>query len=188
MLRTLILFLVLAGSMAPAWAETPKASAHDFSFASIEGRDLPLAQFAGKTVLIVNTASFCGFTHQYADLQAVWETYRDRGLVVLGVPSNDFGAQEPGNASEIKEFCEVNFAVDFPLADKAKVRGAGAHPFYRWARNELGDAASPKWNFHKYLVAPDGRLVAWFPSSANPTSSKVKASIERHLPQDPQPN
>ena len=182
MLRTLILTLALASWFAPAAAETPRGSAHDFSFDSIEGSDMPLAQFAGKTVLIVNTASFCGFTHQYADLQTVWETYRDRGLVVLGVPSNDFGAQESGKAAEIKEFCEVNFNVDFPLADKVKVRGAGAHPFYRWARAELGDAASPRWNFHKYLVAPDGRLVAWFPSSANPTSDKVRASIERHLP------
>jgi glutathione peroxidase len=133
-------------------------------------------------VLVVNTASMCGYTPQYADLQALWEQYRDRGLVVLGVPSNDFGGQEPGSAEQIKDFCEVNFAVDFPMTDKQVVTGAKAHPFYQWAREELGSAAAPRWNFHKYLVAPDGRLVDWFSTSTSPRSGRVAKAIQAVLP------
>ena len=156
--------------------------AHAFGFTSIEGEPLPMKTFAGKTVLVVNTASFCGFTEQYGALQALWESYRDRGLVVLGVPSNDFGAQEPGSEAEIKEFCEVNFAVDFPMTEKVKVLGTGAHPFYRWAVQELGADAGPRWNFHKYLVAPDGRLVDWFPTKTEPDAERVIRAIEANLP------
>src|SRR5580693_4419029 len=133
-------------------------SAHDFEFTSIDGKPLKMSAFAGHPVLVVNTASQCGLTPQYRDLEALWQKYRDKGLVVLGVPSNDFGAQEPGSAAEIKTFCETNFAVDFPLADKVKVLGAGAHPFYRWVATELGEGGAPRWNFHKYLVGPDGAL------------------------------
>ena len=158
------------------------ATAYDFTFTAIEGQPLPLASFRGKTVLVVNTASFCGFTRQYAGLQEVWERYRDRGLVVLGVPSNDFGGQEPGTEAEIKEFCEVNFDVDFPLAEKEQVVGPDAHPFYRWAAEQLGAAAAPRWNFHKYLVGPDGRLVAWFPTRTEPTAPEVTEAIEASLP------
>lgn len=156
-------------------------TAHDFAFTSIEGEPLPLASFRGKAVLVVNTASFCGFTPQYAGLQDVWERYRDRGLVVLGVPSNDFGGQEPGSEAEIKEFCEVNFDVDFPLTEKEHIVGPGAHPFYRWAGEQLGAAAAPRWNFHKYLVGPDGRLVAWFPTTTEPTAPEVSQAIESSL-------
>lgn len=168
----------------PAKAEQG-ASAFGFSFTAIDGGPLPLDAFAGKAVLVVNTASACGFTRQYADLQALWERYRDRGLVVLGVPSNDFGGQEPGTEAEIKTFCEVNFAVDFPLTAKERVRGDDAHPFYRWAAHELGIAALPRWNFHKYLIAPDGRLVDWFSTMTSPTSEKVLKSVEAHLPGSP---
>ena len=160
-------------------------SAFAFAFTSIEGEPMPLTDFAGKTLLVVNTASFCGFTRQYAALQELWERYRDRGLVVLGVPSNDFGGQEPGSESEIKQFCEVNFSVDFPLTTKEHVKGEAAHPFYRWAGRELGPAAEPRWNFHKYLVSPDGRLVAWFPTMMSPTSNEVTEAVEAHLPQKP---
>jgi glutathione peroxidase len=156
-------------------------SAHDFAFIAIEGGPLPLASFAGKTVLIVNTASFCGYTPQYAGLQEVWERYRGRGLVVLGVPSNDFGGQEPGSEAEIKEFCEVNFDIDFPLTEKEHVVGPEAHPFYRWAAEQLGAAAAPRWNFHKYLLDRGGRLVAWFPSAAEPTAPEVAEAIEAAL-------
>ena len=160
----------------------PAKTAHEFEFTSIEGAPLPMETFEGKAVLVVNTASRCGFTHQYADLQSVWERYRERGLVVLGVPSNDFGGQEPGTESEIKEFCEVNFNVDFPMASKVHVIGDAAHPFYRWAADELGFAAKPRWNFHKYLIAPDGRLVDWFATTTPPTADKVTRAIEAHLP------
>ena len=158
------------------------ANAHDFSFTSIEGAPLPLATYRGKAVLVVNTASFCGFTKQYADLQSLWEKYRDRGLVVLGVPSNDFGGQEPGSEAEIKEFCEVNFDIDFPLTAKVRVKGDDAHPFYAWAAKELGFSAKPRWNFHKYLVAPDGRLADWFSTATSPNAERVLRAVEQVLP------
>lgn len=163
----------------PAAAEG--ATAHAFAFEAITGEDLPLDAFKGKVLLVVNTASFCGFTRQYADLQELWERFRDRGLVVLGVPSDDFGGQEPGSEAEIKEFCEVNFEIDFPLTAKQRVRGSGAHPFYRWAADRLGPVGTPKWNFHKYLIDADGRLVDWFSTTTKPTSKKVVTAIEKHI-------
>ena len=179
-MRRLLFALAILFAAAPAVAGLK--SAHDFSFTSIDGAPMPLDELSGKAVLVVNTASFCGFTHQYAGLQALWQRYRDKGLVVLGVPSNDFGGQEPGTEAEIKEFCEVNFDVDFPLTEKVSVRGAAAHPFYKWARDELGAEAAPRWNFHKYLVAPDGRLVGWFPTRERPDSQRLTAAIDAVLP------
>jgi glutathione peroxidase len=158
-------------------------TAWEFSFVGIDGQPLPLEQFKGKAVLVVNTASQCGFTPQYKALEEVAQKYRERGLVVLGVPSNDFGGQEPGSSGEIKQFCETSFGIDFPLTEKAKVSGDDAHPFYLWAARELGPLAKPRWNFHKYLVAPDGRLVDWFSTITKPDSSKVTAAIEAVLPQ-----
>lgn len=176
----LLIFLVLPEI---AMASDPRAqTAHDFSFTSIEGDALPMSSYAGKAVLVVNTASHCGFTSQYADLQALWSRYRGKGFVLLGVPSNDFGGQEPGTAEEIKKFCEVNFDVDFPLTEKVLVKGDDAHPFYKWASTQFGFAAQPRWNFHKYLIAPDGRLVDWFSTPTSPTSAKVIKSIESVLP------
>ncbi len=157
------------------------ALAYDFSFTAIDGAALPLSAWRGKALLVVNTASFCGYTRQYTALQALWEKYRGRGLVVLGVPANDFN-QEPGSAEEIKKFCEVNYSIDFPLADKATVTGASAHPFYRWAVAELGETAAPRWNFHKYLVDSQGKLVAWFPTKVEPDAPAVTKAIEAALP------
>jgi glutathione peroxidase len=191
MRRSMFAFMLLfptLGFLAPptagsaAMPTNPPSTAYDFDFVAIDGQPLPLRQFAGKAVLVVNTASMCGYTPQYADLQALWEEYRDRGLVVLGVPSNDFGGQEPGGAEQIKDFCAVNFAVDFPMTDKQAVTGAKAHPFYQWARRELGSAAVPRWNFHKYLVAPDGRLADWFSTSTSPRSERVVKAVEAVLP------
>lgn len=177
----LAMMLVVPHGFASAQTGT---TAHDFAFTSIAGGPLPLESFEGRAVLVVNTASRCGYTPQYADLQSVWERYRDRGLVVLGVPSNDFGGQEPGTEAEIKEFCEVNFNVNFPMTSKVQVTGDGAHPFYGWAAAELGPDATPRWNFHKYLIAPDGRLVGWFPTPTSPTADEVTQAIESHLPKD----
>ena len=157
-------------------------NAHNFAFTSIDGEPMPMSAYAGKAVLVVNTASLCGFTPQYKGLQALWERYEARGLVVLGVPSNDFGSQEPGSSSEIKNFCDTNYSITFPLADKEVVSGDGAHPFYKWAKAELGALAAPKWNFHKYLVAPDGRLVDWFATTTKPNADKVIKAIESVLP------
>ena len=166
----------------PAAASAGEPTAHDFTFLSIEGEPLPLSDFRGKAILLVNTASRCGFTPQYSDLQAVWERYREEGLVVLGVPSNDFGGQEPGSEAEIKTFCTVNFDVDFPMTEKVRVTGEQAHPFYRWAADQLGFAAKPRWNFHKYLIGPDGHLVDWFSTPTAPSSDKVTKAIEALLP------
>jgi glutathione peroxidase len=180
-----ILALGLVPVAAAAKAQSGKGggmSAYDFDFVSIEGAKLPLAQYRGRPLLVVNTASFCGFTPQYQDLEAVWRRYRDRGLVVIGVPSNDFGQQEPGTASEIKQFCESRYAVDFPLTEKEDVVGPSAHPFFRWIAEELGDAGTPRWNFHKYLVGPDGMLAGAWPSTVRPTDPAVTAEIERLLP------
>ncbi len=158
----------------------PKMTAWDFDFVSIDGAPLPMKSFQGKAVLVVNTASFCGFTPQYEDLEKLWESYKDKGLVVLGVPSNDFGAQEPGSAAEIKQFCE-SYSVSFPLSRKETVIGAEAHPFYRWIVRELGEGAAPKWNFHKYLVAPDGELIGTWPSRVKPTSKDITGAVETAL-------
>ncbi|HUN51220.1 MAG TPA: glutathione peroxidase, partial [Candidatus Sulfotelmatobacter sp.] len=136
----------------------------------------------GKAILVVNTASQCGFTPQYAGLEQLWTAYRDRGLVVLGVPCNDFGAQEPGSAGEIQQFCTTRFKVDFPMADKVAVIGGSAHPFYRWIVAELGEDQAPRWNFHKYLVGPNGALVGAFPSRVAPLAKELTEAIEAVLP------
>jgi glutathione peroxidase len=142
---------------------------------------LPLSQFKGKAVLVVNVASQCGLTPQYAGLEALWKAERDRGLVVLGVPANDFGAQEPGTEAEIKAFCETRFNVDFPMTKKVQVIGADAHPFYRWVAAELGEDAAPKWNFHKYLIGPDGSIAGTFGSRTPPDAPELKAAIDAVL-------
>jgi glutathione peroxidase len=172
---------ILAGlavlAAAPALGQRSRMTAHEFSFTSIDGAKLPLADWRGRPVLVVNTASFCGYTPQYTGLEALWRRYKDRGLVVLGVPSNDFGQQEPGSAKEIKEFCET-YEVGFPLAEKQKVVGGEAHPFYRWVVAELGEAGAPRWNFHKYLVAPDGTLAGAWPSRVDPLAPEITREIE----------
>lgn len=180
-LRLFALFAFFFATAVPASADDPAKSAYDFGFTSIEGEPMPLSKFRGKVLLVVNTASFCGFTRQYGDLQAVWEKYRDRGLVVIGVPSNDFGNQEPGTEAEIKSFCEVNFDIDFPLTTKQRVEGEEAHPFYAWAAGKVGPEGRPGWNFHKYLVDPYGQLVGWFPSRTAPSAASVTEAIEAQL-------
>ena len=180
-------YMLMRMARAEEPAMTPQTqaqgTAHDFAFTDIAGGPLPMSGFAGKAVLVVNTASKCGFTPQYEGLQAIWEKYRDRGLVVLGVPSNDFGGQEPGSEAEIKDFCETTFQVDFPLTEKTVVKGDGAHPFYKWAAGQVGMMGTPKWNFHKYLVAPDGTLADWFATTTKPQSEKLAKAIETVLPE-----
>lgn len=156
-------------------------NAHDFAFEAIEGGPLPMSQFKGKAVLVVNTASFCGFTPQYEGLEAIYKEYRGKGLVVLGVPANNFGGQEPGTNEEIKKFCTANYDVDFPLASKVSVKGDDAHPFYKWAAEVLGADKAPKWNFHKYLIDTKGELVASFPTKVVPDAPEIKAAIDRAI-------
>ena len=156
-------------------------TAFDFEFDGIDGAPLSMEQFKGQVVLAVNTASACGFTPQYDDLQHLYETYQDQGLVVLGIPSNDFGRQEPLSADGIKEFCEVNFSITFPMTDKTVVKGNDAHPFYLWAADQLGMMAKPRWNFHKYLIGRDGQLITWYASTTSPMSDRVKKAVEKAL-------
>lgn len=157
------------------------SNAHAFSFERIDGGPLPLAEFRGKAVLVVNTASECGFTPQYAGLQKLWERNRDRGLVVLGVPSNDFGAQEPGDEAAIAAFCSDRYGVSFPMTRKVSVIGADAHPFYGWIAETLGEDAAPRWNFQKYLVDGDGQLVAMWPSAVEPLSTEIAEAVDAAL-------
>jgi glutathione peroxidase len=156
-------------------------SAHAFSFPGLTGGTIDLKKFAGKPVLVVNTASACGYTPQYADMKALHDQYAARGLVVLAVPSNDFGAQEPGDAKQIADFCTTRFQVDFPITAKQAVLGPQAHPFYRWIGETLGEGALPRWNFHKFLVGPDGALVDGWPSSVKPQDPKIVSAITPHL-------
>ena len=176
--HSLIVVLTLTTVILPG----AKAEIGKIMFTSIDGEQLPMSDFAGKAVLVVNTASLCGFTYQYDGLQAVWERYRERGLVVLGVPSNDFGRQEPGDESEIKHFCEVNFNVDFPMTTKQVVTGNDAHPFFQHVAAKLGDDRLPRWNFHKYLVDTEGQLVDAWSSRVEPGSAEITEAIEKVLP------
>ena len=157
------------------------SNAYDFSFKSIDGAALPLSDFRGKPVLVVNTASKCGLTPQYEGLEALYREYRDRGLVVLGVPCNQFAGQEPGTDAEIKAFCEVKFDVDFPMTSKVDVKGDSRHPFYAWAEQELGEGAVPVWNFHKILIGPNGEAVRAFGPRTEPQDESITGAVEAAL-------
>ena len=156
-------------------------SAHQFAMKTIDGKPMPLAQYKGKVVLLVNTASMCGFTPQYEGLQALHDAYKAKGFTVVGVPSGDFGDQEYGSNAQVKDFCESKFGIKFPMAEKAVVKGDGAIPVYKWAAATLGPDKAPKWNFHKYLIGKDGKLIAAFPSKITPMSPEVTAAVNAAL-------
>jgi len=158
-------------------------NAHDFSFAKLnEPGAINLADFAGKAVLVVNVASACGLTPQYRDLEALYEAKAAKGLVVLGVPCNDFGAQEAAAEKDIREFCDANYHVSFPMTGKVEITSqARRHPFYQWIANELGDGALPRWNFHKYLIGKDGALAESFSSKAAPLEPSLLEAIDKAL-------
>ena len=166
--------------MARAQAGMSRITAYGFSFAGLAGGDIKLADFAGHPILIVNTASLCGFTPQYAGLQELWSQFRDRGLMIVGVPSNDFGGQEPGGANAIAETAQHQYGVTFPISAKAVVKGPNAHPFYKWAA-EARPKDVPRWNFHKYLIGRDGYIAEVFPESVEPSDTRVKTAIARAL-------
>ena len=154
---------------------------YDFHLRSLSGAPLDLADYKGRPILIVNTASRCGFTHQYAGLQTLSKTYKGRGLVVLGVPSNDFGGQEPGSPAEIAFFCQDLFAVDFQMTEKMRVRGAAAAPLFQWLGREAGLLGRPRWNFYKYLIGSDGRLKQWFFCFTPPGAAHLRREIDQAL-------
>ncbi|UVO34103.1 glutathione peroxidase [Bradyrhizobium arachidis] len=180
--RTVLTAALLAASVTRARADggMSRISAYAFSFPALSGDDIRLAAFTGKPVLVVNTASLCGYTPQYAGLQELWSEFRARGLIVIGVPSNDFGGQEPGGTSEISETAHHQYGVTFPMTAKAVVVGAKAHPFYRWAA-EARPKEVPKWNFHKYLLGRDGYIAEVFPSAVEPADTRIKTAIARAL-------
>ena len=154
--------------------------ATEFSFKDVQGSAINLADYKEKVILVVNVASRCGFTNQYEGLQSLWKTYRDKGLLVVGIPSNNF-RQEPGTNQEIKVFCETNFGIDFPITEKLSVIGADAHPFFVWAKKNHGSSAIPKWNFHKIIIGKNGKVVETFTSITKPSSKKFIAAIEKEL-------
>ena len=154
--------------------------AYDFEFSGIEGKTIKLSDYKNKVIVVVNVASRCGFTNQYDGLQKLWTDYKDKDLVVLGVPTNDF-KQEPGSNSEIKDFCETNFNVSFPMTKKVNVIGKKSHPFYKWAKDNHGKSAIPKWNFHKIIIGKDGKIADTFASITKPSSNKFIKFIEKKI-------
>ena len=154
---------------------------YDIELESINGEIISLSKYKGKTIFLVNVASNCGFTKQYADLQNLWEKYKEKDLIVIGVPSNQFGGQEPGSNTEIKDFCETNFNINFLMTSKQDVKGENAHEIYKWAKISYGKSAVPKWNFHKILINNEGIIVDTFASFTNPMSKKVVLKIEKIL-------
>ena len=181
-----IVILALGVLIMPQNTNAATPNAYDYAFTTLMGHQpLRLAEFKGHVILIVNTASKCGFTPQYAGLEKLYTTYKSRGLVIIGVPSNDFGQQEPGNSESIADFCHINYGVSFPMTEKEVVVGENAHPFYRWAKHELGFIAAPKWNFHKYLIDRNGKLVNYFFSTTKPQSKRLIKAIEACLDENP---
>jgi glutathione peroxidase len=150
----------------------------DLSATTLDGREQPMTDYQGKVVLVVNTASECGFTPQYADLEKLWQDYRDRGLVVLGFPSNDFGQQEPGTAEEIRSFCDVKFHVTFPMFAKVKTKGDGQSPVFAFL---TAKHPKPRWNFYKYLIGRDGKVEDYFVSITSPNSKRLRRAVEKAL-------
>ena len=153
----------------------------DFDIKDINEENFALKNLKDKTVLLVNVASNCGFTKQYSELQELYDKYSEKGLVVLGVPSNQFGGQEPGSNNEIKDFCETNFNITFPMTTKIDVKGENAHPIYLWAKENFGNAAVPKWNFHKILINKDGKIEDTYSSFTKPMSKMLINKIEEIL-------
>ena len=153
---------------------------HDFTIESISGETINLSDYKSKVVLLVNTASKCGFTPQYSGLQKIYERYKNDGLVVLGVPTNDFN-QELSKESDVKEFCEIRFGVEFPMSSIQPISGENAHPVYKWIQSNVSVIGQPRWNFHKYLIGKDGKIINWFSSMTSPTSEGLVNQIETAL-------
>ena len=152
--------------------------AYEFSFKDLDGSSLKLSEYKNKVIVVVNVASQCGFTKQYDDMQKIWENYQAKGVVMLGIPSNDFGQQEPGSNEDIKTFCEAKFGITFPMTEKVSVKGDAAHPFYIWAKKNYGNSAIPKWNFHKIIIDKSGKVAETFSSMTNPSSKKFIKTID----------
>ena len=179
--RVLIIILFMSFSFFGNTKAEYKNIFFDFKINSINDEEIDLSIYKNKTILLVNVASKCGFTKQYEDLQNLYENYKEKGLVVLGVPSNQFGSQEPGSNDEIKNFCETNFGINFLMTSKYDVKGENAHPIYLWAKESYGSSAVPKWNFHKILINKEGKIEDTYGSITNPMSNKLVKRIEKIL-------
>ena len=179
MKKILILFIIMFSFFTKGNAQYEQL-ATDFSFKDINGNSIELANYKEKVIVVVNVASRCGFTNQYEGLQKLWTKYSDKGLVVIGIPSNNF-RQEPGSNKEIKEFCETTFGIDFPISEKMSVVGSEAHPFFLWAKKNHGSSAIPKWNFHKIIIGKSGKVVETFASITKPSSKKFISTIEKEI-------
>src|SRR6195952_107120 len=185
--RRAIITAALGANASPASTQTALAqaamsriSAYAFSFPALAGGDIKLADYASHPLLVVNTASLCGFTPQYGGLQELWTQFHERGLTIVGVPSNDFGGQEPGSSTEIAQPAQHQYGVTFPMTAKPAVKGPNAHPFYKWAA-EARPNDVPRWNFHKYLIGRDGYIAEAFPQTVEPSDTRVKTAIARAL-------
>jgi len=178
--KFIYIFLIMFSFLNKANGEYNKTF-FDFNINDIYEEKLELSLFKGKTILLVNVASNCGFTKQYDSLQKLYESYKDEGLIVLGVPSNQFGDQEPGSNDEIKDFCVSNFNITFPMTSKYDVKGESAHPIYIWAKENFGNSAVPKWNFHKILINKEGKIQDTFTSFTKPMSKKIISEIKKIL-------
>lgn len=180
MRKFLYLIVFLTGMMyMTAFGTTDIKTVYDFSFKKPNGEVLNLSDFRGKVLLIVNTASDCSFTPQYQGMEKIYQKYKDQGLEIIAIPSDDFGHQEPGNDEEIQNFCQINFGVTFPVTSKEIVSGNNAHPFFPWISQELGFGSAPKWNFHKYLIDQDGKPVDFFYSITRADSGRLEGAIQR---------
>ena len=154
------------------------SNAYDFTFTSIDGNPLNLKDFIGKPILIVNTASLCGFTSQYKDLEDLHQQYKKKELIIIAIPSNDFGSQELTSNEKVKDFCQTNFNITFLLTEITSIKGKNGHPFFKWVKSQEGLLSFPKWNFYKYLINKDGELNSWYSSITKPNSEKIKKSID----------
>ena len=179
MKQLLIVFLLMFGILEKASANYSKL-VYEFEFNGIDGNKIKLSNFKNKVLVVVNVASRCGYTPQYEDLQMLWSNYKNKNLVVIGVPTNNF-KQEPGNNKEIKDFCETNFGINFPMTEKINVIGKDAHPFYKWAKKNHGIGAIPKWNFHKIVIGKNGKVIDTFASFTKPSSDKFLNLIEKEI-------
>ena len=175
-MKNVLIFLIIMFSFFKNASAEYNQLAYNFKFKSIDGKLIDLSNFKDNVILVVNVASRCGFTNQYNDLQDIWNSHQDKGLVVLGVPTNDF-KQEPGSNKDIQDFCETNFDINFPMTEKTHVIGTNSHPFYQWAKENYGKSAVPKWNFHKIIIGKDGKVADTFSSITNPNSKRFLSKI-----------
>ncbi len=180
MKKKLIFFIFIIMFFFKNTAYSNDKSFYDFQINDISGEVINFKDYKNKVILIVNTASYCGFTKQYTDLQNLWEKYKTQGLIVLGIPSDSFNQEKKAN-KEVKQFCEVNFNISFPLSEITNVKGENAHPVFKWAKESFGNSAVPKWNFHKILINKNGQIIDTFASFTSPMSSKIIKKIEKSL-------